>query len=341
MARMEKRKLDRFQYWQGQMLKSRDFRDIQADTAQHRWWHNRALHNAYGVYKGLGVSVTTDSLAIEIRPGLAYDCFGRELLLQARQTVPLPASSGSTDETVWYLLAHYRELEGSCTGQIPQRCSEQPELSLLETAEFFWKPKASVTLTDGVPIAALRFEGTDFTLLQDFLRPAAQPLATSLVASGSTVPGNTAWEQWVVGEPDAAGGPPRIIGVQTTIDTSAAGFTDIPVYFAWLEGPLWNPQTQQLVPAVLPSIGGESTGSFTFQLWLPPPVQDVILLAPRRPAVHTSAFTPTPATQLIDAGSFSLFAQQQGLYVSWVGCQCLSACRSISRVRVFKPQVKP
>src|SRR5215472_16477607 len=92
MARLEKRKLDRFQYWQGQKLKSRDFRDIQADTAQHRWWHNRALHNAYGIYKGFGVSVSTDPF-VEVRPGVAYDCFGRELILQTTQTVSIPAPS--------------------------------------------------------------------------------------------------------------------------------------------------------------------------------------------------------------------------------------------------------
>jgi hypothetical protein len=52
MSVFEKRPLERVRYWQGQMLRSADFRAQSADTAQHRWWHNRALHNAYGVYRG-------------------------------------------------------------------------------------------------------------------------------------------------------------------------------------------------------------------------------------------------------------------------------------------------
>lgn len=320
MARVEKRKLERVQYWQGQMLKSRDFRDIEAVAAQRRWWHNRALHNAYGVYKGFAVAITTDSLAVEIRPGLAYDCFGHELLLQTKQLVSLPASSGQTDETVWYLLASYQELGGSCGRPIPQKCSELAGLSLLESVQFHWKPKPSVTIMDGVPIAALQFKGTNISPLPDFGPPAAQPLATSLLVSGSTVPGNTAWGLWTAGAPDPTGALEPPIGIQTTIDTSAAGFTDIPVYFAWLEGPLWNPATQQLLPALLPSLAEEATGSFTFQLWLPAPFQSEIFVA-----------RSNQSTQLIDASNFAVFAQQQGLYVSWLGCQCLSACRSVAK----------
>ena len=51
MSQTEKRKLERVRYWQGQMLRSRDFNDMHAVEEQRRWWHNRALHNAYGVYQ--------------------------------------------------------------------------------------------------------------------------------------------------------------------------------------------------------------------------------------------------------------------------------------------------
>src|SRR5439155_6053236 len=51
MASTEKRNLERVRYWQGQMLRSRDFNDIHATEEQRRWWHNRALHDAYGIYQ--------------------------------------------------------------------------------------------------------------------------------------------------------------------------------------------------------------------------------------------------------------------------------------------------
>lgn len=322
MAKPEKRKLQRVQYWQGQTLKSRDFRDIAAMAAQRRWWHNRALHNAYGIYKGFAVSVTSDSSAVEVRPGVAYDCFGRELILQTRQRVDPPITSGRKGDRDFYLLARYRESGCSGIDESSGVCWGQPGPSLLETVEFVWKLKSSVILTDGVPIAGIVFtEIKEFRLQLDFPRPSAQPLASPLLATGSTAPGNTPWTPWTAGESFATTPVPELIGVQTTIDTSAAGFTDIPVYFAWLEGPLWNPQTQQLAPAQLSSISQEATGSFTFQIWLP--------AQPRGDdsSVGGAVSQSAPATSLVDADAFLSFAKQQDLYVSWIGCQCLSACR--------------
>src|SRR6516225_2672470 len=56
------RNLQRLRYWQGQMLRSRDFRDQLAIEGQLRCWHNRAMHNAFGVasgFKVLGASLFT------------------------------------------------------------------------------------------------------------------------------------------------------------------------------------------------------------------------------------------------------------------------------------------
>jgi hypothetical protein len=343
MARPERRKLERVQYWQGQMLKSRDFRDIQAVAAQRRWWHNRAMHNAYGVYKGLAISLTPDSSAVEVRPGVAYDCFGQELILQIKRTIPLPALPAEEDG-VQFLLARYLASQDSCPDGSSGGCWGPQDRGLFETIEFFWKPRQSVTLTDGVPIGGALLKGKDFRLIPDLVRPSIQPLASALLVSGSTVPGNTAWDLWTAGASNPTAGA-NVIGVQTTIDTSAAGFTDIPIYFAQLEGPLWNPQTRQLVPALLPSIVDEAANSFTFQMWLPAPRFRTMIALPEGPPSGPSpsaAAAPAPTTQLVDAGTFSLFAQQQGLYVSWVGCQCLSACRLVKKPVAFVEQtLKP
>ena len=48
--------IERFQYWEGQRLRSRDFRDQIAVEAQLRWWHNRALHGVFGVRYGFHIS---------------------------------------------------------------------------------------------------------------------------------------------------------------------------------------------------------------------------------------------------------------------------------------------
>jgi hypothetical protein len=88
----------------------------------------------------------------------------------------------------------------------------------------------------------------------------------------------------------------------------------MPQYFAWLEGPIFNSQTLQFVPALLPSIANESLDSFTFRLILMQGQQEFI--------VEALAHTIAPRLQLIQSSSdFADFAQQQGLYVSWLGCQ--------------------
>src|ERR1043165_4464539 len=90
--------LQRLKYWQGQKLLSRDFRDQTSYQAQLRWWHNRALHNSYGVSYGLGV--TLDATRVTIEPGVAYDCYGRELILQTTKEIPLPPDPGENFESV-------------------------------------------------------------------------------------------------------------------------------------------------------------------------------------------------------------------------------------------------
>ena len=79
--------MQRLKYWQGQKLLSRDFRDQTSYEAQLRWWHNRALHNAYGVSYGFAVTLLDTRVRIDC--GVAYDCYGRELVLQQPRELAL------------------------------------------------------------------------------------------------------------------------------------------------------------------------------------------------------------------------------------------------------------
>jgi len=90
MSAPDRPELQRLRYWQGQMLRSRDFRDQAAIEAQLRWWHNRALHNAFGVVEGM--EVTQDASSVMVGRGLAYDCFGRELILVQEESIAVPVA---------------------------------------------------------------------------------------------------------------------------------------------------------------------------------------------------------------------------------------------------------
>ena len=322
MARLEKRKLERVRYWQGQMLRSRDFLDIEAVETQRRWWHNRALHNAYGVAEGLTCSLvpaTSPFTGVSVGPGVAYDVFGRELILEKPLSIALP--SNIPQGAVSLLMRYKPPSRGLRPDEISEVCWTACGSVAAGTAEFVWKLNDNLPPTDGVSVFAAyhtlgTFRGPD----PNYVRVSTQPLARPSLASGTTIPGNTPWEPWSVGFFSPAGALPvrALIGVQTWIDTSAAGFTRIPCYFAALQGPVWNPQTRQLTPAIFPSIADESITGFTFRLWLQVPDTQTFEAVRLQKALQASSGNFSFVT---DPSDFSLFAREQELYVSWIGCQ--------------------
>ncbi|HEV3458011.1 MAG TPA: hypothetical protein VHG32_15710 [Thermoanaerobaculia bacterium] len=205
--------IQRLRYVPGQDLLSRDFRDQAAFAAQLRWWHNRAAHGAFGVSRGLGVSL--DPAAREptarVAGGLAYDAFGRELILPAPAALRVPA--GPLEAEPRALVIRYRESGGQ------------------NGADLAWIAARRLRPAGGVPLARVVYDGGVPSLDLDFHPPAARPLARPKLGRGSTVQGGTAWEIWDLGEQQRL-----VLGLQVAIDTRAAGFTQLPCYFAWVQG---------------------------------------------------------------------------------------------------------
>ncbi len=160
--------LERHRYHQGQRLRSRDFNHLLAVEAEQRWWHNRALHDAYGVVRGLAVRVIRSSNEVEVAPGAAYDCYGRELLLLRARTVPAPALS----EAPWKLLMR--------TG------ARNPCL--------LWTQQR-VDFRDGVVLARAR-GGLPVRLDGRFRPNRAVPLVRPRIGHGATILSETAWAPW-------------------------------------------------------------------------------------------------------------------------------------------------
>ena len=155
MAKPEKRKLERVRYWQGQMLKSQDFLDIEAAEAQRRWWHNRALHNAYGVAEGLTCSLlpSKSPKVVSVSPGVAYDVFGRELILENTLTVPLPSEIPENLTAPVSLLMRYQPTSRSLQpGEISEVCWTGTGCVGTGTAEFVWKLNKNLKPSDGVSV---------------------------------------------------------------------------------------------------------------------------------------------------------------------------------------------
>jgi hypothetical protein len=231
--------LERLQYWQGQRLRRIDFRDGEAYDARLRAWHNRSLHETGGVAFGLKASVSGRDVHITF--GLAYDRMGREIWL-AQDTVISPPMAPDP--------ASYLVVLNPTLSLWPEGCFDAMNGVVL----------ARITLNDGM----LTYDDCAPKLLRPLTRPR--------LAQGESVHGNTPWEIWSVDSPDGKGGfESREVGVQTLIDTSAAGFTQTPRYFASLQAPHWSASDAsrpEFAPAYFAHIAEPTANQFTFRLLL-------------------------------------------------------------------------
>lgn len=202
------REIQRLRFQPGQDLLSRDFRDGAAFDASLREWHNRALHQAFGVASGLNarpVPATGAPTAIEVSAGLAYDCTGRALFLTTAALVPVASP--------WPGGPQLLVLGGS------------PE-------ELAWIPEAGWRPGLGVPLARLKDDDGKAQWDGGLSEPRARALARRRMASGTTVEGATAWQRWF-GQRFKG-----LQGIEVQVSTAAAGFRHIPCYFAWVQGTL-------------------------------------------------------------------------------------------------------
>jgi|SoiMethySBSTD1v2_1073268.scaffolds.fasta_scaffold684032_2 hypothetical protein len=253
MHSIEQRELQRLRYRQGQMLRSQDLNDQAVIEGQLRWWHNRGAHNAYGVVAGIleGFAVElSDPSAKEftVKPGVAYDCFGRELVLarELKTKTPDEITEGSATLLVQYQppAAHAEPIS-----------ARQPSKNASAGPALVWKA-GRVSVRDGVPIARI----SDITKLDGGAgisvdRPIARPLARPHIANGRTHADGSGWELWT----QKTSGGEFFLGFQIIVDTSAAGFTKVPCYFAWMPTLLTD----------LVEISGSDVHGFTFRLWFP------------------------------------------------------------------------
>src|ERR1700682_1873707 len=150
MSNVESRKLFRQQYFPGQTLRSFDFRDQRRVEGQLRAWHNRAFHNVYGIAKNIldGLAVETVVIAPGIKSalvhsGLAYDCFGRELLLLNQVLIPF----GNQNESM-LLVLRPKDSSRLCESS-NDACVPFPKSPAANT-ELVWITEKRFSFQDGV-----------------------------------------------------------------------------------------------------------------------------------------------------------------------------------------------
>jgi hypothetical protein len=257
----DQRDLYRQQYRQGQMLRSRDLADQVEDEEQLRWWHNRAVHHAYGIAYGFEAKKTSGGTAIIVSAGLAYDSFGRPLQLTSSVTKRVPLSLQG-EHVLFVSKAPNDEHIGGRHSE--GAWCETPIENGAPTVE--WKPTREFSVRDGVSIATVDLQPKGaikkLTRVNEYrTRPDRNPY----LINGQTILGQTAWEVWK----ESLSRNFIIWGVQVTIDTRAAGFTGEPMYVA---------QTAPFVGPFTSYVTSLSEVGFTFRIAIEHNASELVFL---------------------------------------------------------------
>ena len=221
--------LERPAFFDGQRLTAADLSEASGYSALLRQLHNRALHG-WGVVVGLAVTGARGARSVQVSPGLALDCTGRELPLPAPTEIAVPpvaktgksflVISGVDDAD---LAAEPRS--GVCGTEGAVRLDDVPLVRWLDATG-----KGDVRVRFGYDVVLAEATISACKLKDDVDLGARQQLPDEqpYVAAGQTPVGTTRWRWWP-DDNDRA-------GVVTTVSTAEAGFRTTPSYQARLGG---------------------------------------------------------------------------------------------------------
>jgi hypothetical protein len=223
--------LERPAFFDGQRLTAADLADVQTYHRELRWQHNRTMHN-WGIVLGCAVAGARGESAVQVQPGYALDCIGRELILSRMAAMPIPAVAGAVGggPATYYLTIRYAEDEdltpemrtGLCGSEGAVRRPEEPLMRWRDPDDGF---------EHGVDIVLASIQVKNCQLYTDVSaaeRRDAIPAKQPYVAAGQSAAGNTAWRLWPNDDTP--------VGVATTVVTTSAGFQATPRYQAHILG---------------------------------------------------------------------------------------------------------
>ena len=233
--------LKRPAFFDGQRLEAGDLSETSLFHRELRWLHNRSLHN-WGIAFGYAVTGKRKARAVQVHPGYAIDCEGRELILAAGQAIPIPAVGGDDngEPKTYYLTVSYtadadltpETRAGVCGTSGAVRLPEQPTLRWQEPNAFRY----------GLDVVLATIEVQNCQLAADVSgasRRDAVPEQQPYVAAGQTTAGETKWRLWPNGNTP--------LGVATTVSTTSAGFRNTPSFQAHVIGERVVPNTDFVV----------------------------------------------------------------------------------------------
>jgi hypothetical protein len=223
--------LERPVFFDGQRLTEADLAAVQTYYREKARLHNRGLHG-WGVVFGLTVTGKRGERTVQIQPGYALDCIGREIILSQTTSLAIPAVAA---KTTYYLTITYAEDSDLIPETRAGTCGTSGAVRLPEVPLIRWH-SASEGYTRGIDLILGTIEIENCQLAADLSsaeRRYAQPAQQPYVAAGQSLVAETIWRLWP--EPDVSG-ESNPVGIATTVYTTAAGFRATPRYQAHVIG---------------------------------------------------------------------------------------------------------
>jgi hypothetical protein len=232
----------RIDWVDGSSLDERDLDDAVAYEQRLLELHIRGVHDTWGVALGLTLALSADRRLVLVTPGLAYTCRGESIVLGVPVQVDAPALGGagpgaSGPSLFDLVIAFPAPPDGApCEHTIGCDGDRLPVLRPVLRWERAGSAAApapvpvspNVRLGDEVPIGRFVRLGDGTLTGPDYSqRRVARGLVRPHIAFGVTRPGELLWQ---AGASDSV----------ATIDTTSAGFTTRPFYFAWMLDRPWS-----------------------------------------------------------------------------------------------------
>jgi hypothetical protein len=298
-------------FFAGQLLTADDLNLAQDVDTGLRRLHHRILHG-WGIASGLAVTGRRGEVAVDLGAGYALDVAGRELVVDEPTSVPVPPVANGPDgkPLPFVLVVRWSEDEEAVVVDRPGACGAEGAVLRSDAPTIGWVDPEAVRQGVDVVLAEILVQGCRLTTAPDpALRRLLTPPPTPYTACGATSTG-TGWFVRAThdGQPWAA---------WTDVDTSEAGFGDVPAYLARLVGTrvLDAARSPNGSPALVDGAGyveAAETGRFRFVVPLP---------AGSSFGQDGGGIEVNPEDVVGDGGFADLVSGALGWAVEWIGVQ--------------------
>jgi len=219
-------------FFTGQALTADDLNAVADYHRELLWLHQRTLHGS-GIVSGLSVNGAKGDKTVTVSPGYAVDTSGRSIVLDKSQPLDVPSVvSGPTGNAVtFYLTIAYIDDDQLTAADRSGTCGSLGAVWRIDQPALAWSDPTSIG--DDIVLGAITVSNCKLSGPVDLsLRRSALPERQPYVYAGQTQASTTSWGLWQASsDPNSA-----IFGLKVSVDTSEAGFANVPKYQAMVVG---------------------------------------------------------------------------------------------------------